>query len=655
MRIRMYPLGNQGTSTKDAANEEPMPKKVLLVDDNPANLYLLERILKSSGLDVVSAPNGKAALAAARSDPPDIIISDILMPVMDGYMLCREWKADEALGNIPFVFYTATYTEPKDEEFALNLGADRFLIKPQDPDVLKNVVLEMLAGKMTLRPPRPAPLGEEMESFRQHNEILFEKLEKKMSDLEAANRKLRLIEERYRLSFENAADVIFTIDTDLTVSSVSPSVERILGYRPREITGRTAAELGPLMTPESFERFLADLAPVLSKGESLASMSYRFIARDGTIKDGEVNAAPLRRDGAIIGLIAVARDITDRRQAEQQLKESERRYRELYDFLPIPVYEMDLKANITAANRAIFETFRGTEDDILKGFNGWTLLSPEDVERSARNIQRLLKGEQIEGTEYNFRRLDGSVFPAIVLSSVIYGQGRPVGLRGAIIDITERRKAEDRLQQTLDSLNRAVNVTVQAMVSAVEARDPYTSGHQIRVADLAAAVAAEMGFSPDRIESVRMAASIHDIGKLHIPAEILSKPRKLTEIEFALIKQHPRIGAEILKNVASSWPLAEIVHQHHERMDGTGYPGGLKGNDILLEARILAVADAVEAMASHRPYRPSLGIDAALKEIEGHRGDFYDVDVADACLRLFREKGYRMLSGDAPGSGRPGV
>lgn len=632
-----------------------MPQKVLIVDDNRANLYLLERILKAAALDVVSAQNGKEALAAARSDPPDIIISDILMPVMDGYMLCREWKADAVLKKIPFVFYTATYTECKDEEFALSLGADRFLIKPQDPDVLKDVVLEMLAGKNPLRPPRTAPLGEEMESFRQHNEILFEKLEKKMSDLEAANRKLQLMEERYRLSFENAADVIYTIDTDLIVSSVSPSVGRILGYRPREIAGRTTAELRHLMTPESFERFLADLGPVLSKGESIASMSYRFIARDGTIKDGEVNAAPLRRDGAIIGLIAVARDITDRKQAEEKLKESERRYRELYDFLPIPVYEMDLKANITAANRAIFETFRGTEDDILKGFNAWTLLSPEDVERSARNIQRLLKGEQIEGTEYNFRRLDGSVFPAIVLSSVIYGQGRPVGLRGAIIDITERRKAEDRLRLTLDSLNRAVNVTVQAMVSAVEARDPYTSGHQVRSADLARAIAAEMEFSPDRIESIRMAASIHDIGKLHVPAEILSKPTRLAEIEFALIKQHPRIGAEILKNVESSWPLAEIVHQHHERMDGSGYPRGLKGNGILLEARILAVADVVEAMASHRPYRPSLGIDAALKEIEDHRGTFYDVDVADACLRLFREKGYRMLSGDAPGSGQHGT
>jgi len=215
-------------------------------------------------------------------------------------------------------------------------------------------------------------------------------------------------------------------------------------------------------------------------------------------------------------------------------------------------------------------------------------------------------------------------------------------LQGLFHDITERKRAEEKLKDTLESLRKAVGTTIQVMASAVEARDPYTAGHQTRSADLARAIATEMGLSPEKIEGIRMAGSIHDIGKLSIPAEILSKPTKLSEIEFRLIKEHSRKGYEILKNVESPWPLAEIVYQHHERMDDSGYPRNLKGDDILIEARILAVADVVEAMASQRPYRPGLGIDLALAEIEKNRGTLYDEAVVDACLRLFREKRYRL-------------
>jgi putative nucleotidyltransferase with HDIG domain len=182
------------------------------------------------------------------------------------------------------------------------------------------------------------------------------------------------------------------------------------------------------------------------------------------------------------------------------------------------------------------------------------------------------------------------------------------------------------------------------MVSAVETRDPYTAGHQIQSANLARAIATEMGLPQVKIDAIRIAGSIHDIGKLSIPAEILSKPKKLTEIEFSLIKEHAQKGYEILKNVESPWSLAEMVYQHHERMDGSGYPRGLKGEEILMEARILAVADVVEAMASHRPYRPALGIDAAIEEIEKNKGILYDRDVAETCLRLFRDKGFQIES-----------
>jgi HD-GYP domain-containing protein (c-di-GMP phosphodiesterase class II) len=220
-------------------------------------------------------------------------------------------------------------------------------------------------------------------------------------------------------------------------------------------------------------------------------------------------------------------------------------------------------------------------------------------------------------------------------------------LLGVSEDITERKQAEDHLKETLESLRRAVDATIQVMVSAVEARDPYTAGHQTRSADLARAIATEMGLSQDQTEGIGIAGSIHDIGKLSIPAEILSKPTKLTEIEYSLIKEHARKGFEILKKVESSWPLAEIVYQHHERMDGSGYPRKLKGEEIIVEARILAVADVVEAMASHRPYRPALGLKAALEEIEKNRAILYDASIVDACLSLFREKGFRFEERDS--------
>jgi putative nucleotidyltransferase with HDIG domain len=206
--------------------------------------------------------------------------------------------------------------------------------------------------------------------------------------------------------------------------------------------------------------------------------------------------------------------------------------------------------------------------------------------------------------------------------------------------LQERKQAEKNLLETNQRLSQAITATIQVLGMTVEARDPYTAGHQRRTTILAEAIAGEMGFPPEKIEGLRMAGKIHDIGKISTPSEVLSKPTRLTPIEYELVKAHAQKGYEILKEVESPWPLAEIVFQHHERQDGSGYPRGLKGDEILVEARILAVADTVEAMSSHRPYRPALGVEAALEEIDENKGVLYDSDVAAACLKLFREKGF---------------
>lgn len=237
---------------------------------------------------------------------------------------------------------------------------------------------------------------------------------------------------------------------------------------------------------------------------------------------------------------------------------------------------------------------------------------------------------------------------------------------------TKRQRVEEELRQSYLKSDRALKATVNALVSAVELRDPYTAGHQRRVAQIAYAIASEMGLPEEQIEGTRMAALIHDIGKINVPSEILSKPGRLSDsefdlvkthpqvghdilnvpaenlsppgrlsqIEFSLIKSHPQVGYDVLKDIDFPWPVAEIVLQHHERLDGSGYPQGLSDEEIMLEARVLAVADVVEAMSSHRPYRPARGIDEALEEISQNRGILYDPEVVDACLELLAEKGF---------------
>jgi putative nucleotidyltransferase with HDIG domain len=202
-------------------------------------------------------------------------------------------------------------------------------------------------------------------------------------------------------------------------------------------------------------------------------------------------------------------------------------------------------------------------------------------------------------------------------------------------DITELVEGENRLRRALDG-------TIEAIGRVAETRDPYTAGHQRRVTELSVAVARKLGLDERTIEATRAAGLLHDIGKLSIPAEILSKPSVLSPLEMSLIKTHPQSGYEILRTIDFPWPVADIVLQHHERMDGSGYPQGLRGNAILMEARILAVADIVEAMSSHRPYRAALGIEASLAEVERGRGAQYDALVVDACLDLFRVEGFRF-------------
>jgi PAS domain-containing protein len=209
-------------------------------------------------------------------------------------------------------------------------------------------------------------------------------------------------------------------------------------------------------------------------------------------------------------------------------------------------------------------------------------------------------------------------------------------------DVTDQRRVEEDLRTSGARLEQAFDATVEALAAVGESRDPYTRGHQRRVRDLARAIAVELGIEGDRLRGLCVAAEVHDVGKIRVPVEILSKPGRLTDPEWQLVKQHAEAGYEILKGIAFPWPVADIVRQHHEKMDGSGYPLGLHGDDVLLEARVLCVADVVEAMASNRPYRPALGVEAALDEVARHRGALFDADAVDACLRIFADGSFRL-------------
>jgi len=360
------------------------------------------------------------------------------------------------------------------------------------------------------------------------------------------------------------------------------------------------------------------------------------------------DAAPIRDDnGKLIAAIETLQDITERKRAEEELKKKEHLLEKIFDVLPVGLWFTDKDGKLLRGNPAGVKIW-GAEPKVNPSeygvFKARRLPSGEEIGPEDWALVHTVKEKVTVVDEMiEIDALDGK--KKVILNyttPVLDDQG---ALQGAIVvnlDITRLKEAEEKLQHTLDSLRKAFVTIVQVMISAVETRDPYTSGHQIRSADLARAIATEMNLSQDKIEAISMAGPIHDIGKLSVPAEILSKPIKLSEIEFSLIKEHARTGYEMLKDVESPWPLAEIVYQHHERMDGSGYPRQLKGEEIIMEARILAVADVVESMASHRPYRPALGLDAALAEIENNKGTLYDADVVDACLKLFREEGFQL-------------
>lgn len=297
---------------------------------------------------------------------------------------------------------------------------------------------------------------------------------------------------------------------------------------------------------------------------------------------------------------------------------------------------------IIFANNAVETVFGWKPQELIGKSTRILYRSDQEYEQIASDFYPVLEERPTFMEEFPCRRKDGRDILCMVSTSRIGKTLKQRRIVATYEDITARKKAEIELKQSFERLQKGLEDTIQTIAMIVETRDPYTAGHQRQVDKLATAIAREMGLSEDKIRGIHTAAVIHDIGKIYVPAEMLSKPGHLTNIEYDIMKTHPQVSYDILKRIEFPWPVADIVYQHHERLNGSGYPKGLKDGQILTEAKILAVADVVESMASHRPYRPTIGMDKALAEINRNKGILYDPEVVDVCTKLFTEKGFKF-------------
>lgn len=372
------------------------------------------------------------------------------------------------------------------------------------------------------------------------------------------------------------------------------------------------------------------------RGQTVSSHELRLQCKDGShrIARGTMTVVG---DDAIVAWT----DLTNIRQSEQSLRDSEQRFRSMVEQTISAMY-VRRDGKFIYVNPSFCELMGRPAHELLgQDVLRFTRDDPDNLQRIRRAWQEL-HTQPVHQVSYQapVRRQDGKLLELALSAKLItWDDGLPATIVIAQ-DISERKHAEERINAYVRQLEASMRGTLQAVSKMVEMRDPYTAGHERRVGLIASALARELGWSAERCDNLEMLGLVHDIGKIAVPSEILTKPTRLSRLEMGLMQGHAEAGYDILKDVPFPTPVAEIILQHHERLDGSGYPRGLKGDAILPEARVLAVADVIESISSHRPYRPALGVDAALEELQSHAGTLYDPDVVNVAVRLIRQQGY---------------
>lgn len=431
-----------------------------------------------------------------------------------------------------------------------------------------------------------------------------------------------------------------SLDLTGVILEVNPEWEQLSGYTAADMIGHNYLDLVP---EDHLDDFRRNLERLMTDGE-LVGQDCFLRRKDGSIRNilifGRIDESGERTNCRLV-------DITEFRCAERELADSEQRFHDIFEFSADPMVVHDGRVSLFA-NRAAVVSFGLPSGSDTSGVAIADFLHPDSMQLAAQRIGALLSGEQEETpAELRLMRADASDWYAEAKSAPIYIGGQRV-LQTTFRDLTERKRSEAKLEsyrlqleellvertQSLERARHELGAIAAVVTRTVEMRDPYTAGHQRRVAALAVAIARHLEMDEVAVEHLEVAASLHDVGKVGVPAEILSKPAALTELEYALVKTHVDAGYEIVLSAAFEGDIAQVMRQHHERLDGSGYPQGLKEQDILPAAKILMVADVVEAMSSHRPYRPSLGRASAVDEILSGRGRLFDPDAVDACVSV---------------------
>ena len=456
--------------------------------------------------------------------------------------------------------------------------------------------------------------------------------------IQESKEKLKESEEKYRTVFENTGTATVIVEENTVISLANNGFERLSGYSKEEIENKM--KWTDFVIPEDLERMKKHHITRRKSGEKAPTeYEFHFIGKKGNIKDIFLKIGMISRTKKSVASLM---DITERKKAEQNIKSAKNELQMILDSVPAIIFYKDTEGRIIRANKTLADSLKMSIKDMV-GKTTEELFPKEQAEKMRKDDQEvMISGKAKRNIIQPYDTSEGTRWAITDKMPYKDKEGKITGIISLSKDITVQRKSEQKLKTTYQRLKKTMDATIDTMSRIIEAKDPYTSGHQHRVCQLTVPLARELGLPEDKIEGIRIASLIHDIGKIGLPTEILSKPTKLTDIEFSLIKGHSQIGYNILKSIDFPYHVAQIVLQHHERMNGSGYPKKLKGDKILLEARIIGIVDVVEAMSSFRPYRPELGVDKALEEISKNRGILYDPEVVDACLKLFKEKGFKF-------------